>query len=258
MRRALHAEWTKLRTTSGPAWLLGAAVVLTIGLGAAVVASTTFAPEDAVQDTTKLSLTGVDAGQAVVAVLAVMLVSSEYSTGLVRITLTAVPRRWVVLLSKASLLAGLSLLAGAVGTLASLLVGQAILPGHGFTAAHGYAAVSLSHGPTLRAAVGSVLYLALVALMSLGIATAIRDTATSMGTVLGLLYVFPLVATFIGNPAWHRHVEQIGPMSAGLAIQSTIGLSSLPLSPWSGVGVMVAWAAGSLILGGLLLQFRDA
>jgi ABC-2 type transport system permease protein len=110
----------------------------------------------------------------------------------------------------------------------------------------------------LRAAAGSVLYLALIALLSLGAATAVRDSAAAIGAVLGLLYLFPLVAAVVTDPHWQRHLEQIGPMSAGLAIQATTGLRSLPLSPWAGLGALAAWAAAALLAGGLLLRLRDA
>ena len=70
--------------------------------------------------------------------------------------------------------------------------------------------VSLGHGPTLRAAVGSVLYLVLIALLSLGVATAVRESAAAIGLVLGLLYLFPFLAQVVSDPAWHRHLEQIG------------------------------------------------
>ena len=110
----------------------------------------------------------------------------------------------------------------------------------------------------LRATVGSVLYLALIALLSLGIATLIRDSAVAIGAVLGLLYLFPIVTALITDQSLQRHLEQIAPMTAGLEIQATMGLRSLPLSPWVGLGVLAAWAAGSLLAGGLLLRFRDA
>ena len=75
---------------------------------------------------------------------------------------------------------------------------------------------------------------------------------------LGLLYLFPVIAAVAPSPNWQRHLEQIGPMTAGLAIQATTGLRSLPISPWAGLGVLAAWAAGALLAGGLLLQIRDA
>jgi ABC-2 type transport system permease protein len=227
----LHAEWTKLRTLPGT------------GCQA---------------DPAKLSLTGVQVAQAIVAIIAVLAISSEYSTGMIRVTLTAMPRRWSVLGAKASLVGGLVLTAGTLGVLGSVLAGRLILSGHGFTAAHGFPSLSLTYGPDLRAAVGSVLYLVLIALLALGIATAVRDSAVAIGLVLGLLYLFPIVTSVVGNQHWQRHLEQIGPMNAGLYVQATVGLKSLPLTPWQGLGVLAAWVFGALLLGGLVLRLRDA
>jgi len=150
------------------------------------------------------------------------------------------------------------LAAGALAAFGSVLAGRLILPGRGFTPAHGYAALSLTTGPVLRAALGSALYLGLIALLSLGIATIARDPAVAIGAGLGLLYLFPIMTSVISNPHWQRHLEQIGPMNAGLAIQATTGLTSLPLSPWTGLGVLAAWTAWALLAGGTLLTLRDA
>lgn len=251
MRTALHAEWTKVRTVAGPRWLLLGAVVLTLALSIAVV-SLPHCAAGCHDDTTKLSLTGVYLGQALVAILAVQIISGEYSSGMIRTTLAAVPRRAAVLTAKAVTVTGIVTTAGTVAVLGSLLAGRLILPGHG------YPALSLADGPTLRATVGSILYLALISLLSLGIATVVRDSATSIGVVLGLLYLVPIVAQVIDNPDWHRLLQRIGPMSAGLAIQATTDLDSLPLRPWAGLGVTAGWAATALVAGGLLLRRRDA
>jgi ABC-2 type transport system permease protein len=258
MREALHAEWTKLRTAPGTIWLLAAVIALTAALSAAAAAAVRCPSADCGQDPAKISLTGIELGQAIVTVLAVLAISGEYSTGMIRTTLTAMPRRTTVLAAKAATLTGLVLTAGTIAVLASVLAGRLILPGHGFTPAHGYPPLSLGDGPVLRAAAGSVLYLALIALLSLGAATAVRDSAAAIGAVLGLLYLFPLVTAVVTDPHWQRYLEQIGPMSAGLAIQATTGLRSLPLSPWAGLGVLAAWAAAALLAGGLLLRLRDA
>jgi len=251
----IHAEWTKLRTLASTGWLLAGVVALTMAVSAAAVAAAAGAPG---LDLAKLSLTGIQAGQAVVVILAVQAISNEYSTGMIRVTLTAMPRRLSVLAAKAALVGGLVLAAGAVAALASVLAGRLILPGHGFTPANGYQLLSLGDGPVLRAACGSVLYLTLIALLSLGIATAVRDSAVAIGGVLALLYLFPLVSAVVTNQHWQRHLEQIGPMTAGLYIQATVGVHTLPLTPWQGLGVLALWAAGALILGALLLRFRDA
>jgi ABC-2 type transport system permease protein len=257
--RALHAEWTKLRTVSGPAWLLLGLAALTIAVGAAVVAAT-HCPRNLAcpVDPVKLSLTGVQLGQAVAAILAVSMVSSEYSSGLIRVTLAAMPRREAVLAAKAILLAVLVLAAGAVAAFGSVLAGHLILPGHGFTAARGFHPVWLSYGPALRAAGGSVLYLGLVALLSLGVAVLIRDSAVAIGASLAVLYAFPIVLSFIGNETWQRRLERWTPTVAGLNIQATTGLRGLAITPWAGLGVLGLWAAAALLAGGVVFRVRDA
>jgi ABC-2 type transport system permease protein len=257
MRLALHAEWTKIRTVASPLWLLLGTIAATVALSIAVTSVMTCGAAGCSDDTTKLSLTGVGLGQALVAILAVLVISGEYSSGMIRTTLVAMPHRVTVLAAKAATLTGVVAAAGTVAVLGSLLAGRLILPGHGVTAARGHPALSLADGPTLRATVGSILYLALIALLSLGVATAVRDSATSIGAVLGLLYLFPILSQAIGNPHWQRLLQQIGPMSAGLAIQATTDLRSLPISPWAGLGVAAGWAAAALLAGGLLLRMRD-
>lgn len=257
MTDAIHAEWTKLRTVAGTGWLMAGAVAITVAASAGIDASTHVSPGGAGQDPTKLALIGVDLGQAVVAVLAVLAVTDEYGSGMIRVTLAATPRRAVMLGAKAINIAGLALVAGVVAVAGCLIAGRLLLPAAGLDPAHGYALVSIVHGPTLRAALGSVLYLGLIALLSLGIATVFRDTAVSTGIVLGLLFLPPLLAQFVSG-SWRRHVEQIAPMTAGLAITATNNIGSLPIAPWAGLGVLAAWAAG-LLLGGLaVLTARDA
>jgi ABC-2 type transport system permease protein len=258
MRLALHAEWTKIRTVARPLWLLLGTIAATMALSVAVTSVMTCGAAGCDDDTTKLSLTGVEFGQALVAILAVLVLSGEYSSGMIRSTLAAVPHRATVLAAKAVSLTGVVAAAGTVAVLGSLLAGRLILPGHGFTAARGYPALSLAGGPTLRATAGSILYLALIALLSLGVGTVVRDAATSIGVVLGLLYLFPIISQVIGNPHGQRLLQQIGPMSAGLVIQATTDLRSLPISPWAGLGVTAGWATAALLAGGLLLRMRDA
>ena len=255
----LHAEWTKLRTVSATAWLLAGVVALTVGVSAAAVGATSCpAGMSCPVDTGQLTLTGVLLGQAVVAILAVQVVSTEYSTGMILTTLAAMPRRLQVLGAKSALVAVLVLAASTVAVLGSLLVGGLVLPGHGFTTARGYLALSLSDGTVLRAAAGSVLYLGLIALLSVGVAAIVRDSAVSIGVVLALLYLPPLFAGFIHNRAWHNRLERWAPTTAGLNIQATTGLRGLLITPWAGLGVLGIWAAAALLAGALALRLRDA
>ena len=257
IRESLHAEWTKLRTGPGTNWLLLAVIALTAAVGVMADAVARCPGGGCQFDPARASLTGIYLGQAVVVILAVGVISGEYGTGMIRVTFSAVPHRATVLAAKAVTVTGPVLAAGAVAASGSVLAARLILPGHGFTPAHGYPLLSLGSGPVLRAAAGSALYLALIALLSLGIAAVVRDAAAATGIVLGLLFLVPIIATVVGAPSWHRHLEQVAPMTAGLAIQATTGLRGLPISPWAGLGVLAAWAAGALLLGGLALRLRD-
>jgi ABC-2 type transport system permease protein len=254
----LHAEWTKARTLRSTGWLLLAAVLLTVVVSAAVAATVRCPSGHCAEDPAKISLTGIYLGQALIAIAAVLAVSGEYSTGMIRTSLAAMPRRATMLAAKAAVLTGSVLAAGVLAVLGSVLAGRLILPGHGIDPAHGYPALSLADGPVLRAAVGSVLYLALIALLSLGVAAAVREGAAAIGIILGLLYLFPILGQVAGSATSQRHLEQLAPMTAGLAIQATTGLHSLPISPWAGIGVLAGWAVAALLAGGILLRLRDA
>lgn len=243
MNEAVHAEWTKCRTLPSTPWLLAAVVALTVAVGAAVTAATHQSTPGA--DPTRLSLSGVDLGQAVVAVLAALGMADEYGSGMIRLSLSAMPRRRVLLAAKAVNLTGLTAGAGVLAVAGSLLLGHAHRAGYATAV------------PTLRAALGSVLYLVLVALLALGVATVVRDTAVTIGGVLGLLYLPPLLAQAL-HGALRRHLEQAAPMTAGLAVQATTNLAAQPIGPWAGLGILAAWAAAALLAGGLLLHLRDA
>jgi ABC-2 type transport system permease protein len=258
LREALHAEWTKLRTVPSTGWLLLTAIVLTVG-ASTLASAVEKCPASCSADPTKVSLTGILLGQAAVAVLAVLVMTGEYSSGMIRTTLTAVPRRTTALAAKAAIVTGVVLAAGTMSVLGSVLAGHFILPGNGFTTAHGFAALSLGHGPTLRAAAGSILYLALIGLLSLGLATALRDSGATIAVILALLYIVPIL-TELGtlDPAWQHRLQRYGPMTAGLAIQATRDLRKLPIGPWPGLGVLALWAVAALLAGGLVLRLRDA
>jgi ABC-2 type transport system permease protein len=215
-------------------------------------------PATCFEDTTKMSLAGVTLGQVAVVVLAVLVMSNEYGTKMIYTTLAANPRRFTVLASKAVVAVLVSLVAGAVGVLAALLVARNILPGNGFSAVNGYRPLSLADGPTLRAAGGSVHYLGLIGLLSVGVAAIFRDTAGATGVMLALLFGFPIAAMFVTDPRWLHRIERYAPMPAGLAIQATKRLASLPIAPWAGLGLLAAYAGGAMVAGALLLRFRDA
>ncbi|MGP3971166.1 ABC transporter permease subunit [Streptomyces sp. 6N223] len=258
---AAHAEWTKLRTLPATAWLLLAVAAGTALAGAAATAAVDTShcpsPAECFEDTTRLGLSGVRLGQIPVVVLACTAITGEYGTGTIQPTLAASPRRHPVLAAKAAVLAALVLVSGTIGVLGSLAAGRLLLPGNGFTAANGYPPLSLADGPTLRAAVGTVLYLVLVALLTLGVGTAVRDTAAALTGVLALLLVAPALVQLVGDPRWQERLEALTPMTAGLSVQATTRLAELPIGPWPGLGVLAAYAAAALLLGGLAFAVRD-
>jgi ABC-2 type transport system permease protein len=192
-------------------------------------------------DLPKLSLTGVQLGQAVVAILSVLVMGNEYSSGMVRVTLAAVPRRSRVLAAKAVVVAVVVAVAATVAVAGCLVVGRLLLP---------------AHHMVLRPAVGSVLYLVLVGLLSLGTATAVRNPGAAIGVVLALQYAVPIATAVVTDPTWQKRLQQIGPVTAGLAVQATTG--DAVIGPWKGLGVLALWALGALLAGGAVLVRRDA
>jgi ABC-2 type transport system permease protein len=160
------------------------------------------------------------------------------------------------LFAKATVLTGPVLAASAVAVAGAAVAARLILPARGFTPVHGYP--SLTSATDVRAAAGAVLYLTLIALFSLGVAAVVRDSAAAIGVVLGVLYLFPIAAAVVSDPPLARHLDQIGPLPAGLDAQATTGINALPLTPWQGLGVVALWTAGALLLGALVLKLRDA
>jgi ABC-2 type transport system permease protein len=255
MRRALRAEWVKAMSDRGTAWLLAALVTLSVAVSVLSVAAARCPAAGCGQDPARISLTGVYLGQVVAALAGVLVIGGEYGTGMIRVTLAAVPRRGRLLAAKAIVVAALVLAASALAVGASMLAGRLILPGHGFTPASGF---SLAAAGWWRASLCGAADITLIALLGLGIAAAVRDSAAATGITLGVLYLFPVAAGLVQDPALQRHLQQIGPLAAGLDSQATAGLSTLPLSPWQGLGVVALWAAGALILGVVVLRQRDA
>ena len=226
--------------------MLAAAVALTVvgSIGAVAPVDTSLCPTptECFEDTTKLSLTGIWLGQVAVVVLAVQAMSSEYATGTIGATLAASPTRRLVLLAKAAAVATSALVVGVLGVLGSLAAGRAILPGNGFTRANGYEALSLAHGPTLRAAVGTVLYLTLVALLSLGVTTVVRDTAGAITSILEVALRAAPRRPDRDRPAVAAAPDALRAHGGRARHPEHRGLDELPIGPWPGMGVLATYA----------------
>jgi len=142
---ALKAEWTKFRTVAGPFWLLAGVIALTVAIGAAAASAAKCHSATCGLDPATVSFTGVYPAQAVAAVVGVLAIGNEYSTGMIKLSLTAMPQRLTWMLAKAAVLTAPALAASALAVAGAALAGRLILPGHGFTPAHGYS--SLTCGP---------------------------------------------------------------------------------------------------------------
>jgi ABC-2 type transport system permease protein len=259
--QAVGAEWIKLRSVRSSAGMVVAAIAFSLlGTFLLCYGSTTEGgspgrPGD--NDIVRDSLAGVWLGQILFAVLAVLVVTSEYSTGTIRATFSAFPRRRIVLAAK-TLVTGLVVLAAGLLTAAAcFLLGQSLLRGNGFDYAGGYPHASLDEGPVLRAVAGSGLYLAALALLALGIAAIVRHTATAITVVLALMFVPPIAAGMLPE-GLSEPLQKFSPM-AGLAVQETVERSdSIPIGPWAGLAVLGAYALGVLAIAAFLIRRRDA
>jgi ABC-2 type transport system permease protein len=256
---ALRAEWTKLRTVRSSWWALGLALGLTLVMSAFVsstVSTSGKAFDDSGDDVMMLSLAGVLFGQFAVVALAVVAITTEHATGTIRATFAANPRRHAVLGAKAAIVAGTVLVVGLVGSLLAFLAAQPILHDNGFVAANGYAPLSLGDADTIRAVGGSAVYLALLALLSLGVGAILRHTAAAVTTVLALMFV-PLLAAGLLPESAQDTIQRIAPMTAGICIQVTTDQGA-PLSPGAGIAVLAAWAAAAMLGALWLIGRRDA
>jgi ABC-2 type transport system permease protein len=261
MTGALRAEWTKARTVPSTSVLLLVVMLAMIVLGLAVTATLRIhdcGEDPCVLDTVKLSLAGVRLAQVGAAILGILVVTGEYATGTITPTLAAVPRRWSVLASKVAVVGALVSGAAIVGVVGALLTARAVLPRRGFTATTGYTPTTVLHDMTQRAAVGTVLYLVLVALLGAGIGLLVRDTGAAVTIVLALLLLVPLGAMFVSDTHWQDRIHRYAPMDAGLAIQSTRELATLPIGPWQGLALLAGYALAAMAAGGMALRARDA
>lgn len=252
-----RAEWLKLRTVRSTTWALLALAGISVLFSAlAAWESETEGPGD--NDLVLDSLIGILFGQIAAAVLGVLVITSEYSSGLIRTTLAAVPRRRAVLAAKTTVVAVVVAVVGLATSLTCFFVAQALFRSNGFNPDNGYPVASLGDGPTLRAVVGSAIYLSLLAVFGLGIGAVLRHTAGALTAVLALLFA-PVIALSFLPESVADVVERSALIAAGLSIQQTVDRpGTIPLGPWEGLGVVSAYAAVALLAGMWLITRRDA
>ncbi|MCO6007820.1 ABC transporter permease [Actinoallomurus purpureus] len=256
--RLMLSEWTKIRSVRSTVWSLILLVVLDLGFTALFTALTAAQWDKtdpagraavAADPTGTILGSGFFLSQLTVCVLGVMVIASEYSTGMIRASLLAVPRRMSMLAAKSAVFGLLILVLGTVVSFASFFIGAPIL--------HAKAPVSLSDPGVLRAVVGGGVYLALLGLFALAIGGIVRHTAAGITGVIGFVLVLAPLAQLLPG-SFGKHVHAYLPSEAGhLIAQAHQGKNDL-LTPWQGFGVFCAWTVALLVIAAILLKRRDA
>jgi ABC-type transport system involved in multi-copper enzyme maturation permease subunit len=250
----LRSEWTKLRGLRSTYWTLLGAAVASVGISALTASiyvsrySTVSAAEKATFNPTAFSLNGVFLAQLAIGVLGALVMTGEYSTGAIRSTFAAVPRRPVVLAAKGVVFAAVTLVVGVASCFAAFFVGQAILSGQGIQAHIGDPGV-------LRAVAGAGVYLAVLGLLALGLGTLIRHSAGAISALFGVLFVLPVLVAALPS-SWSNPISRYLPSNAGQAIYRT-ARSGSTLSPWVGLAVFGLYAAVALGAAAIVLRRRD-
>jgi ABC-type transport system involved in multi-copper enzyme maturation permease subunit len=256
LARVVHSEWIKLRSLRSTvvSLLATAGVVIALGLLFAGVASGRIGGESmglgtggSHGDPVGASLGGVSLGQLLIGVIGVMLVAGEYSTGMIRSTLAAVPRRLPVLWGKVIVFGGVTVVSMLVATLVAFLGGQAILGTQG---------VGLFDTGVLRAVIGAAVYLAGVGLLGLALGALLRGTAAAIGVLFAGMLVVPGLFPLLPK-SWN---DTVGPYLPSHAGESFMAVTPDPgmLGPWAGLAVFTGYIAAALAAAAILLKRRDA
>ncbi|CAM5511592.1 ABC transporter [Streptomyces spiroverticillatus] len=252
--QVLNSEWTKIKSVRSTVWTLTMAFVFTVGLGflISLLSKDQFSKMNARElqfiDPTLTSFAGTGLGQLAMIVFGVLVVGNEYSTGMIRTSLAAVPRRGAFLFSKIGIATLLAFAVALVTSFVTFFVGQAAL---------GRFKASIGDPGVLRAVFGGALYMTLIAVFAMGVATILRSPMLSLGI---LMPIFFLIAPILGGVEATRKIAQYLPDQAGTKVMQVVTPENdvAPYGPWGGFGIMVAWAALAVLCGWLVLKNRDA
>ncbi|WP_156726145.1 ABC transporter permease subunit [Streptomyces apocyni] len=252
--RVLRSEWTKIRSVASTVWTLGLAVVVTIALGMLIslLVKNDFdnlsANERRAFDPTFISFAGMSLGQLAMIVFGVLVVSNEYSTGMIRTSLAAVPQRGKFLFSKIAVATALALVVSLATSFAAFFLGQAMLGDH---------RAALGDTGVLRAVIGGGLYMTLIAVFSMGVAAMLRSPMLALGILMPFFF---LISNILGNVPATRKVGQYLPDQAGSKIMQVVSPidDDTPYGPWGGFAIMVLWVVVAVAGGYALLKKRDA
>ena len=251
----MHSELAKLRSVRSTIWSLVATFGITVGFGALFSwayinrYNDQSLRERLTFDPTAHSLRGLFLAQLAIGVLGVLVITSEYATGLIRTTLTATPQRRAVLAAKTVTFGAVALVVSMISAFVAFLVGQTILNGKNL-------GVTLSDPHVLRAVLGAGAYLTIVGLLGLAIGTILRRTAGAITTLFGLVLVFPLLAQALPSP-WNHDISKYLPSQLGEAMFGVRPDTNL-LSPGTAFFVAVIWLVATYLIATILITRRDA
>ncbi|CAL9421328.1 hypothetical protein SUDANB6_01858 [Streptomyces sp. enrichment culture] len=252
--QVVRSEWTKIRSVASTVWTLSLAAVVTIALGMLISAlsrseyETMGQRERLLFDPTFTSFAGTSLGQLAMIVFGVLVVANEYSSGMIRTSLAAVPQRGTFLFGKVAVASLLALVVGMATSFAAFFLGQAML---------GDLKASIGDPGVLRAVIGGGLYMMLIAMFSMGIAAMLRSPMLSLGILMPFFF---LISSVLGAVDVTQKVGRFLPDQAGSKIMQVVPPvdDDTPYGPWGGLGIMVLWVAAALIGGYVVLKRRDA
>jgi len=256
-REAMDSEFAKIRSVRSTFWTLLACLLVSVGISV-LIAAVTSANWSSLSESSKATMdmsavvAGVYFGVLVTGVLGVLVVSTEYGTGMMRTSLTAFPRRGTLFLAKATVLTVLVLVVGLIIAFASYALASPFYTKHGVD-------LSLSRAANLRALFAVPVYLTLIALMGFGLGFLLRHTAAAISSLGGLLFVIPIITNFLPGTVG-KDVNKLVPSNAGSAMLAThASTSGTPsLSPLGGLITLLVWTAVLIVPAYALFRHRDA
>jgi ABC-2 type transport system permease protein len=251
----LQSEWTKIRSVRSTVWTLALALLLTVVISGLFCLAfrlnwdNTSATDRLTFDPTNASLSGLWLGQLALISFGTLLIASEYSTGMIRTSLSAVPQRATFYVCKAAVAAALTFALGIVISFVSYFVGQSVLSGRKTS--------SLGDAHVLRALIGAAIYMTLMVLFAYGVATMVRSPMVSLGILIPFFFIISAILSTI--PGVKKYAKYL-PDQAGRKILEVVPSADNHTSygPWGGILIMAVWVAVSLLGGFVLLKKRDA
>jgi ABC-2 type transport system permease protein len=254
--RVLRSEWTKLWTLRSTRWALLFAFVAMAGLGP-LVAAVQMSRWDQLRPHERLTFDAINTGvggwhlaQLAIGVLGVLVIAGEYTTGMIRSSLMAVPRRLPVLWAKLIVFAAVTFALMLAASLISFLAVQSIVTQH-------HLQHSLSSPGALRTVVGTALYLTVLSMLCVGLGAVLRNTAGGIAAFVGLLFVLPGISAILPS-SLNNSISPYLPLNAGTTVATHSFDGSNHLAVWTGFAVFCGYAAVAVVAGAITIRRRDA